>query len=80
MGVVIALIFILIPVIAAEDVDNSVYTESVDQSTDVISEDVSVADDDLTATEDEGGDVAVADDEIDEDDDEILLEDMGYDY
>lgn len=53
IGVVIALIFILIPVIAAEDVDDSAYAESVDESTDVISEDISEADDELTADGDD---------------------------
>ena len=47
--VVIALIFILIPVIAAEDVDDSVYTEEVDDSvTEAIDDSVSAEDSDET--------------------------------
>ena len=64
IGVVIALIFMLIPVIAAEDVDDSAYAESVDQ-TDVISEDISEADDELTADSQDDS-VSAEDDETDE--------------
>lgn len=71
IGVVIALIIMLIPVVAAEDVDDSAYAESVDQSTDVISEDVSEANDELTA--DSQDDLAAdEDDETEEDGDEAL--------
>ena len=76
IGVVIALIMMLIPVVAAEDVDNTAYAESVD-GTDVISEDVDgtdelAADDDAAAddTEDDTGDGTEdeTDDETDEED------------
>lgn len=70
MGVVIALIFILLPVIAAEDVDDSVYADSPDQSanlktSDVPSDTLTVDDtnddevDDFEEGDDEGEDIAV---------------------
>ena len=65
IGVVIALILMLIPVVAAEDVDDSAYAESVDQ-TDIISEDISEADEELTVdTQDDS--VAAEDEATDED-------------
>lgn len=66
IGVVIALIFMLIPVIAAEDVDDSAYAVGVDDSTDVVSEDISEADEELTVdTQDDS--VAAEDEATDED-------------
>ena len=71
IGVVIALIFMLIPVIAAEDVDDSVYAENVDEGTDAVSEGISVTDELAVDEDDAGDDVAedeTEDEEIDEDD------------
>ena len=57
--VVIALIFMVLPAIAAEDVDDSVYTEGVDQSDVVQSSDASsdalTADTSDTASDEDGG-------------------------
>ena len=55
IGVVIALICMLVPVIAAEDVDDSVYAENVDEGTDAVSEGISVTDE-LAVDEDDAGD------------------------
>ena len=71
IAVVIALICMLVPVIAAEDVDDSVYAESVDEGTDAVSQGVSVTDELAVDEDDAGDDVAedeTGDEEIDEDD------------
>lgn len=76
IAVVIALICMLVPVIAAEDVDSSAEAVSVDESTDVISVDTDTADDgadedlDDEAVDDDEEVDDEADDEIEEDDDE----------
>ena len=67
--IVLALIFMLVPVIAAEDVDDAVYTESVDEDI-WISEDVA-ADDSLAADDD-------ADDEVDDEADDEEIDDETY--
>lgn len=73
IAVVIALICMLVPVIAAEDVDDTAVTESVDASTDVVSEDISAADE-LTADEDA---TTVEEDADDEDPDDEAADDEG---
>ncbi|MBQ2653646.1 MAG: DUF11 domain-containing protein [Bacilli bacterium] len=79
IGVVIALIMMLIPVVAAEDVDNTAYAESVD-GTDVISEDVGgtdelAADDDAAADDTEdGADDGTEDETEDETDEDIEVD------
>ena len=65
IGVVIALILMLIPVVAAEDLDDSAYAESVDQ-TDIISEDITETDDELAADSQDDS-VAAEDEATDED-------------
>ena len=65
IAVVIALIFMLLPVIAAEDVDDSVYTDSNQDS--VVNNPTDVPSDDLTADSDD--DVADANDETDDETD-----------
>ena len=78
IAVVIALICMLVPVIAAEDVDDSAVAESVDASTDVISEDISAADE-LTADEDADDVIDDEDDELIDDEDDELIDDEGVD-
>ena len=63
IGVVIALICMLIPVIAAEDVDDSAVADAVND--DVVSEDITQDDDELSDD---------ADEDLEEDDDENLEE------
>ena len=63
IGVVIALICMLIPVIAAEDVDDSAVADAVND--DVVSEDITQDDDELSDD---------ADEDLEEDDDENLDE------
>lgn len=73
IGVVIALIIMLIPVIAAEDVDNTDLSVDVDDA-DAISEDVSDDDADDESDEeidDEDDDEELDDEEIDDEDDDI---------
>lgn len=79
IAVVIALICMLVPVIAAEDVDNSAVAESVDDS-DVISEDIDATDDGTDEYLDETDDETY--DETDEEDevyDEEGTDDETYD-
>ncbi|MBQ2831299.1 DUF11 domain-containing protein [Methanobrevibacter sp.] len=68
IGVVIALIFMLLPVIAAEDVDNSAYTESADDGNVVqVSDDQDVSVDDTDNEDDDDTETEVDDDEVDDD-------------
>lgn len=94
ISVVIALIFILIPVIAAEDVDDSVYTEEVDDSvTEAIDDSVSAEDSDTTNDElgeslddnleetlDDDSVEATADDENPDETEDLLQEAETTDY
>lgn len=71
IAVVIALIIMLVPVIAAED--TSANAESVDENGDVISEDID--DDDLSDEDDGDDETDDEDDEADDEDDEELDDD-----